>query len=67
MQIGFDAVAAFPPRRWFAVPSGWGMMAPMIEADENGGRTLEDDLRAVARSRDRPAFARLFAFYGPAG
>ena len=65
MGMGIEAVAAFPMRLWFAVPPPWGMMAPMIEAEDDGDGTLTVDLRAVALRRDRAAFARLFAFYGP--
>lgn len=43
-----------------------GMMRPMSEGqNERLGEDLEADLGAVAERKDREAFARLFAFYGP--
>ena len=41
------------------------MMAAMATGKSGSDAALEDDLRAVAEARDRAAFARVFAFYGP--
>jgi RNA polymerase sigma factor (sigma-70 family) len=41
------------------------MMAAMATGESGSDAALEDDLRAVAEARDRAAFARVFAFYGP--
>lgn len=42
-----------------------GMMLAMSTMEPIPEGTLEDDMQAVANARDRAAFGRLFAFYGP--
>jgi RNA polymerase sigma factor (sigma-70 family) len=48
-----------------ASPAVVGMMPPMTNVGIGPEATLEADVRAVAQSQDRAAFARIFAFYGP--
>jgi RNA polymerase sigma-70 factor (ECF subfamily) len=48
-----------------ASPAAVGMMEFMTSMDAGPDVTLETDIRAVAQARDRAAFARIFAFYGP--
>jgi RNA polymerase sigma factor (sigma-70 family) len=47
------------------MPTAVRMMAAMATGESGSDAALEDDLRAVAEARDRAAFARVFAFYGP--
>jgi len=50
------AIASAPPE---------GMIAAMSSGEASAEAGLEADIRAVAEHRDKAAFARVFAFYGP--
>lgn len=58
------APASFPKGR-IASPATVAMIVAMMNMGTSPDATLEADIRAVAQSRDRAAFARIFAFYGP--
>ena len=50
------AIASAPPE---------GMIAAMSSGEASAEAGLEADIQAVAEHRDKAAFARIFAFYGP--
>jgi RNA polymerase sigma-70 factor (ECF subfamily) len=53
------------PKGRLALSPSARMMAGMGTTEANSDAALEADVRAVAELRDRAAFARIFAFYGP--
>jgi RNA polymerase sigma-70 factor (ECF subfamily) len=53
------------PKGCLALSVPAGMMAAMDTTDGSVEAALEADLRAVSEARDRAAFGRIFAFYGP--
>jgi len=60
-----DAASRPSPNGRLALSVPAGMMAAMDTTDGRVEAALEADLRAVSEARDRVAFGRIFAFYGP--
>lgn len=57
--------ASAVPNCYIAPRATARMMASMSTMDPSPEASLEADIRAVAVRRDRAAFARVFAYYGP--
>lgn len=53
------------PKRHLARSAPRRNMAAMDGTDVDGNLALEADIRAIAESKDRAAFARVFAYYAP--
>ncbi|MEK0085977.1 sigma-70 family RNA polymerase sigma factor [Benzoatithermus flavus] len=60
-----DTVSILAASCCLALPRGARKMAIMDTRETGSEADLEADMHAVAQMRDRSAFGRIFAFYGP--